>query len=65
MKSFSSLRIIGIDMLAGTNLCALVSSKGQLYHWPWLEESDSALCSVITDQDIERISCGDEYWYDY
>ena len=55
------LKITGIDMLPGTNLCALLSSNGQVYHWPWLEETESALCSAITDQDVVRISCGDEY----
>jgi len=47
--------------MAGTNYCAILSSSGQVYLWPWLEDRDGVLVTVATDLDVVNIKCGDEY----
>lgn len=47
--------------MAGTNYCAILSSSGHVYLWPWLEDRDGVLVTVATDLDVVNIKCGDEY----
>ena len=47
--------------MAGTCVCVCLTQSGQIYLWPWMEESEENAMMVLPDQDAVRISCGDEY----
>ena len=61
VNCLNSIRVTEIATMAGTNYCAILSSSGQVYLWPWLEDRDGVLVTVATDLDVVNIKCGDEY----
>ena len=61
LKCFSAFPVAEIGFMTGTCVCVVLTHTGQVYLWPWMEDSDDNPMIVISDQDIVRISCGDEY----
>lgn len=49
--------------MTGTCMCTILTHTGQVYLWPWMEDSEDNAMIVLPDQDTVRISCGDEYGY--
>jgi len=59
---FSAFPVAEIGFMAGVCVCVVLTHTGQVYLWPWMEDSDdNPTMVIISDQDIVRISCGDEY----
>ena len=50
--------------MAGSALCAILTQTGQVLLWPWLDAADpdrAPAINALVDQDVIRISCGDEF----
>lgn len=44
-----------------TKFCVALSQSGRVYMWPWMEDHEDSMITVIPDQDVIRISCGDRF----
>ena len=61
VNCLSCVRVTEIAAMTGTNYCAVLTGSGHVYLWPWLDDRDGVLITVVADLDVVHIRCGDEY----